>query len=229
MSRLVLFDIDGTLVLDDGAARESFAIALRTVYGFTDDLSWFDFSGKTDPQIAFEVLSHHGWTRDEIGEGLPALWIEYIGGLRQRLTRERQRVLDGVHDLLDRLATVPGITLALLTGNIEPGARVKLAPWDLNRFFGFGAFGSDSSDRTDLPPIAVRRAREETGRRFAPREVVIIGDSIWDVRCGVPHEARTIAVASGKTSAEVLRAEKPDYFFPSLNETERVIQAIVDR
>jgi phosphoglycolate phosphatase-like HAD superfamily hydrolase len=226
-SRLVLFDIDGTLVLDDGVARHAFAGALLEVYGFTDDLSWFDFSGRTDPQIANEVLSHHGWERDAIGERLPALWIEYVGRLRQGLTRERQTVLRGVHDLLARLAPVPEITLALLTGNIEPGARVKLAPWELNRFFEFGAFGSDSSDRTELPPIAVTRAREETGRRFAPREVVIIGDSIWDVRCGVPHDAKTIAVASGWTPAETLRAEKPDYFFASLEETDRVVEAIL--
>ncbi|HEY0593150.1 MAG TPA: HAD family hydrolase [Thermoanaerobaculia bacterium] len=227
MPRLVLFDIDGTLVLDDGAARESFASALHDVYGFIDDLSWFDFSGKTDPQIAYEVLSHHGWDRDEIGEGLPALWIHYVGGLRQRLTRDRQTVLAGVRALLERLAPIPEITLGLLTGNIEPGARVKLAPWDLNRYFGFGAFGSDASDRTELPPIAVKRAREETGRRFSRRDVVIIGDSVWDVRCGVPHEATTIAVASGKTPAEVLRAERPDHFFTSLAETEKVVDAIV--
>lgn len=226
-SRLILFDIDGTLVLDDGVARESFAAGLHEVYGFTDDLSWFDFSGKTDPQIAYEILRHHGWDRDEIGEGLPALWIEYVGGLRRGLTRERQTVLAGVHDILERLAEIGAVTLALLTGNIEPGARVKLAPWDLNRFFGFGAFGSDSSDRTELPPIAVKRAREETGRRFAAREVVIIGDSIWDVRCGVPHDATTIAVASGRTSPEMLRAEKPDYFFSSLADTDRIVEAIV--
>ncbi len=225
--RLVLFDIDGTLVLDDGAARESFASALLEVYGFNDDLSWFDFSGKTDPQIAYEVLRHHGWDRDEIGEGLPALWIHYVGGLRRRLTRERQTVLGGVQALLERLARIPEVTLALLTGNIEPGARVKLTPWELNPYFGFGAFGSDASDRTDLPPIAVKRAREETGRRFGGRDVVIIGDSVWDVRCGVPHDATTIAVASGKTPAEILRAEKPDHFFPSLAETEGVVDAII--
>ena len=225
--RLVLFDIDGTLVLDDGVARDAFATALESVYGFTDDLSWFDFSGKTDPQIAYEVLSHHGWDRDEIGEGLPALWIEYVGALRRGLRRERQTVLAGVGALLDRLATVPDVTLALLTGNIEPGARVKLTPWELNRFFEFGAFGSDASDRTDLPPIAVKRAREETGRRFSGRDVVIIGDSIWDVRCGVPHDAITIAVASGRTPGDTLRAENPDYFFDSLADTDRVLHAIV--
>lgn len=225
--KLVLFDIDGTLVLDDGAARDSFASALRDVFGFEEDLAEFDFSGKTDPQIAYEVLEHHGYDGTAIGEGLPHLWFRYVEALRRMLRPERQRVLAGASALLDRLSGIPNVALGLVTGNIEPGARVKLAPWDLNRHFPFGAFGSDSKDRTQLPPLAVERAERATGLCFRPRDVVIIGDSIWDVRCGVPHGATTIAVASGKTAAPLLRAENPDFFFDTMEDTERWVEAIL--
>ncbi|MGH9458190.1 MAG: HAD family hydrolase [Thermoanaerobaculia bacterium] len=224
---LVLFDIDGTLVLDDGAAREAFAAGLRDVYGYDAGLDAFDFSGKTDPQIAYEVLEAARYAREDIAEGLPALWFRYVEGLRPRLRRERQRVLAGVAPLLERLAATPRVTLALLTGNIEPGARVKLAPWDLNRFFELGAFGSDSMDRTQLPPLAIERAQRATGRCFSARNVVVIGDSIWDIRCGIPHEVTTIGVASGKTPKSLLEAENPDHLFDSLEETDRVLAAIL--
>ncbi|HVR44320.1 MAG TPA: HAD family hydrolase [Thermoanaerobaculia bacterium] len=224
---LVLFDIDGTLVLDDGATREAFAAALHDVFGFDGSLEKFDFSGRTDPQIAHEVLGAHGFESDAIAEGLPSLWFRYVEGLRARLRKERQRVLAGVTPLLERLAATPDVTLALLTGNIEPGARVKLAPWELNRFFPFGAFGSDSKERANLPPIAIERARRHTGRRLSGRSVVIIGDSIWDIRCGVPHGATTIAVASGRTPAADLRAENPDHLFESMEPTEEWMKAIL--
>lgn len=226
-NKLVLFDIDGTLVLDDGAARESFAGGLRDVYGFEGDLDSFDFSGKTDPQIVYEILEHSDYPAAVIAEGLPSLWFRYVEGLRRRLRKEGQRLLPGVRPLLEKLAAIPEVTLALLTGNIEPGARVKLAPWDLNGFFPFGAYGSDSKDRTLLPPIAIERAQRETGRCFSARQVVIIGDSIWDVRCGVPHQATTIAVASGKTAAETLLAERPDHFFDSMEQTAQWVDTIL--
>jgi phosphoglycolate phosphatase len=225
--RLVLFDIDGTLVLDDGAAREAFAEGLREVYGYEGDLSGFNFSGKTDPQIAFEVLEHGGWPPDAIAGGLDRLWPIYVSSLEGRLHKERQRVLPGARDLLERLEPLSEVTLGVLSGNIEAGAKVKLAPWKLDRYFAFGAFGSDSRHRADLPPVAARRAMELTGIGFAPREIVIIGDSIWDVRCGVPHDAVTIAVASGWTDASALKAENPDFLFDSMEETEAWVEAIL--
>ncbi|MCA1732285.1 MAG: haloacid dehalogenase-like hydrolase [Acidobacteria bacterium] len=226
MKRLVLFDIDGTLVLDDGAAREAFAEGLAEVYGYEGDLGVFNFSGKTDPQIAFEVLEHGGYPADSIADGLERLWPIYVSSLQGRLHKGRQRVLPGVRELLDRLVEIPEVTLGVLSGNIEAGAKVKLAPWDLGRYFGLGAFGSDSRHRAELPLVAARRATELTGLRFAPREVVIIGDSIWDVRCGVPHDSVTIAVASGWTTASTLREENPDFLFESMVETDAWVEAI---
>src|ERR1051326_116433 len=137
--RLVLFDIDGTLITDGGAARAAFAAALEATYGYRGDLRRYDFSGRTDPQITHMVLRDARLSAAEID----ALWRVYLEPLATQ-TPSRVRALPGVVELLDALAAVPGVTLALLTGNIEPGARLKLAGADLNRSFPFRAFGSDS-------------------------------------------------------------------------------------
>lgn len=224
--RLVLFDIDGTLITDGGAAREAFAQSLADVYGYDGDVTQYDFSGRTDPQIAFMVLGDAGFTRDEIADRLPELWRRYLQDLERNTRTGRVRALPGIPELLGTLASMNHILLGLLTGNIEPGARLKLAPPALNGFFPFGAFGSDSPDREKLPPVAVERASRIDGHRFEGRDVVIIGDSIYDVRCGVPHKATTIAVASGKTSADRLRAENPTHFFESVEDLHAVVAAI---
>jgi phosphoglycolate phosphatase len=226
MRRLVLFDIDGTLISDDGAAREAYGEALRQVYGLTEIGRQYDFSGKTDPQITHMVLGDAGYTSEEIETRLDELWRWYLDGLASRVSAERVRLLDGVGELLGLLSSDRSLVLALLTGNIEPGARLKLSPHDLNRYFPFGAFGSDSSDREDLPPIAVSRAEEMLSERFEPADVVIIGDSIYDIRCGVPHKATTIGVSTGRTPAAALEAENPDYLFESLKPTEQLLDAI---
>jgi phosphoglycolate phosphatase-like HAD superfamily hydrolase len=137
--------------------------------------------------------------------------------------------MPGVVALLELLEREPEVVLALLTGNIEPGARIKLGAHELNRYFPFGAFGSDSAVRAELPPVATRRAEELTGRRFEPSDVVIIGDSIHDVRCAVPHGATSIAVPTGPTSAEALIAESPTHFFETLEPGEELLGAILGR
>ncbi|HKR62703.1 MAG TPA: HAD family hydrolase [Thermoanaerobaculia bacterium] len=225
--RLVLFDIDGTLITDNGASRGAFGDALRAVHGYDGDLSRYDFSGRTDPQIARMVLEDAGLSREAIDSELPRLWEHYLAGLARNATPGRVRVLPGMHALVRKLATRDDVALALLTGNIEPGARLKLGDTGLNDYFPFGAFGSDSADRTELPPIAMRRASELRGLRVEGSDVVIIGDSIYDVRCGVPYDATTIAVASGKTPAEKLRAENPTHFFESGEDVDALLDAIL--
>ena len=224
--RLVLFDIDGTLVTDGGASREAFALALQEIYGYRGDVTRYDFSGRTDPQIAHMVLRDDGFSEEEVEAKLPDLWRRYLQELEPRAPG-RVRALSGIERLLDALRERDDVVLALLTGNIEPGARLKLGPPALNDFFPFGAFGSDSPRREELPPIAMQRAAEATGHAIRGRDVVIIGDSIYDVRCGVPHSATTIAVASGKTPAEKLRAENPDHFFTSADDFDGILAAIV--
>ena len=133
----------------------------------------------------------------------------------------------GIPQLLARLAEEPRVTLALLTGNLERGARLKLEPPGFNRYFPFGAFGSDSEDRYRLPRVAVDRARERTGRAFAGKSVVIVGDSIHDVACGRSLGVRAVAVATGITSPERLAAERPDVLMTDFADTERAVEAIL--
>lgn len=227
MKRLVLFDIDGTLITDHGAARDAYASALRTVYGFSNPLSRYDFSGLTDPQITYMVLGDAGFGPESIEERIDSLWRHYLARLAENATPDRVRLLPGVAELVERLARRDDILLGLLTGNIERGARLKLAPPDLNRYFPFGAFGSDSPRREELPPVAIARASQRNGHRFSGNDVVIIGDSIFDVRCGAPHGATTIAVASGRTAHDLLELENPTHLFRTLEDTEALLAAIM--
>jgi len=222
--RLVLFDIDGTLITDGGVSREAYGEALTVVYGYDGDLKRYDFSGRTDPQITHMVLRDAGFPAEIIDSKIDELWTHYLARLARGAGSGRVRMLAGIRELLEALISIDEVTLALLTGNIEPGARLKLGGVGLNSYFPFGAFGSDSPKREELPPIAVGRAAAN-GHRFDSRDVVIIGDSIYDVRCGVPHGATTIAIASGKTAADVLRAENPDHFFMSAAD-DGVLEAI---
>ena len=176
--RLVLFDIDGTLITDGGAARSAFADALRTVFHYDGDVRRYDFSGRTDPQITTMVLRDAGWSEEAVAAKLDELWPVYLAGLARNATAERVRALPGIPELVHALSGERSVQLALLTGNIERGARLKLTPPALNDFFPFGAFGSDSGKREDLPPIAVERASKLDGHRFHGEDVVIIGDSI---------------------------------------------------
>ncbi len=226
MRKLVLFDIDGTLISDGGVSRDAFAAAMLEIYGFQGDLRRYDFSGRTDPQIAHMVLRDAGWSEREIEERIAGLWEKYVAGLEQH-ERSRVRALPGIRPLLNALRDDARITLGLLTGNIEAGARLKLSGPGLNEYFPFGAFGSDSPHREELPPIAIQRAAEFSGHQFHGREVVIIGDTIYDIRCGTPHDATTIAIASGKTPAETLRAENPHHFFISAEDREGLLEAIL--
>jgi phosphoglycolate phosphatase-like HAD superfamily hydrolase len=229
--RLVLFDIDGTLLSAGRVARDAILRSLQTSYGWSyspdhEDRRKFDFSGKTDPQIVRElVLDDVG--RERFESGLPRALDLYLEELERQLAPGTVVPKPGITELLERLAEEPRVTLGLLTGNLERGARLKLAPPDFNRYFPFGAFGSDSADRYELPPIAVERALSHTGRRFEGKSVVIVGDSIHDVACGRSLGVRAVAVATGVTSPAALAAERPDALFDSFAETDRALAAIL--
>ncbi len=224
--RLVLFDVDGTLVSAGRVARESILAALSSVLGWEGSSDGNDFSGKTDPQILRElVLESVGAERFETA--LSDVLDRYVEELRRRLRPEAVVPKPGVPALLERLSAEPRVTLGLLTGNIERGARIKLEPPGFNRYFRFGAFGDDSPDRYCLPPIALARARESTGKEFSAGSVVIIGDSVHDVACGRSLGARAIGVATGPTPAEKLAAERPHALFSDFSDVETAVGAIL--
>jgi phosphoglycolate phosphatase-like HAD superfamily hydrolase len=199
--RLILFDVDGTLLHCGPQVRPLFADALREVFGRTGDLEGYSFSGKTDPRIVLDLMTGAGLDREAVRRELPRVRDGYLARLEAGLDRGGMTVLPGVGELLERLAAAPGVELGLLTGNWQRGARIKLAHFDLNRFFRFGAFGDDGVERHELPPVALARAERATGQRFAPGEVLIVGDSVEDVACARAHALRCLAVATGWTPA----------------------------
>jgi len=144
--------------------------------------------------------------------GAILLWNVY-SGLSSRMV-----LLPGVVEILERLDARDDVALALLTGNWQPGAEAKLARFDLNRFFPFGAFGCDGADRSTLPPVAWERAEERLGRRFLPEETLIVGDSIHDVSCAHAHGIPCLAVCTGRTPAARLHAAGADWVAADLDQ-----------
>lgn len=204
--RLLLFDIDGTLISSGGQAGRLFTSALEVVYGTPGNIASYDFGGKTDPQIVLDLMTAEGISRHEVLARLPAMRRLYLAQLEAELEGSRMRLMPGVVSLLERLAGRPDLTLGLLTGNWEPGARTKLSRVDLNRFFPFGAYGEDGIERHELVPAAFARARAVAGRAFAPEEALIIGDTVHDVSCGRAHGVPVLGVATGRTPLERLQA-----------------------
>lgn len=227
MERLVLFDIDGTLLSTAGAAARPFRAALHAVFGSSGPENGYSFAGRTDPQIALELLEMDGHATDDVQQKLDSVWSLYLAGLQRELTGADIHVYPGVRELLDRLEADTSAVLGLLTGNLREGARLKLEAAGLGfDRFQVGAFGSDHADRPELPAVAVQRARERFGRHFEGKSVVIIGDTPRDVDCGAHLGVRTIAVATGSYSVSDLEACGPDHLFPTLADVEAVRRAI---
>lgn len=223
---LALFDIDGTLVRG-GPAKEAFRTAMMREFGTTGAIDGHEFSGKTDPQIARELLRGAGRTDEEIDAGFPSLWRHYLTELERRLPARPPEMLPGVEALLDGLSAHGTVALGLVTGNIAPGARLKLGAVGLAGRFQVGAFGSDDEVRDNLPPLAVRRARRCWGVDFPPTRVVVIGDTPRDVACGRCGGHRTVAVATGRVDRSELEAACADHLFDDLSRTNAVIDAVL--
>lgn len=228
MTRLILFDIDGTLVSTQGAGSRAVRRALLEVYGETGPIDSYDFHGRTDPQIVRELLRLAGLEDAAIDARLDELWVAYLEGLEHELGHPdaNARTLPGVVPLLDALHETRDDLVALLTGNIEPGARLKLSAVDLWQRFDFGAYGSDHERRDRLPAVAQRRALERTGLEFRGRDIVIIGDTPFDVTCGQALGVWTVAVATGRHTPRELEEAGADVVFEDLSDTAAVVEAI---
>jgi phosphoglycolate phosphatase-like HAD superfamily hydrolase len=213
--KLLLFDIDGTLIDPAGAGRRAAEHAFMELFSIPDAFSGIHMAGKTDIRIMKEGLRAHGLPSD------PAIISRildlYVDRLRLEILTPDKRLKPGVDQLLPALKRLQRVHLSLLTGNIEQGARIKLEPFGLNRFFSSGAFGSDHEDRDLLLPIALRKIRELTGVRIPPADCVVIGDTPADVRCAKVHEAFALAVATGPYTAERLLAAGADLVLEDLS------------
>lgn len=207
---LVLFDIDGTLLHAHGVGRRSIEAALSVVARRTVTASGVPFAGRTDPAIARDMLAVSGVPAAEMDgiviEGL----LRYGQLVEEALAESPVTVLPGVEAVLDRLAAEPTVQLALLTGNLQPSAYAKLRSGGLDHYFPFGAFGSDDPDRYRLPPVALRRALEFSGRAYRPQECVIVGDTEHDVGCGRESGMLTVGVCTGPHDRTVLESHGAD-------------------
>jgi phosphoglycolate phosphatase len=229
-TRLVLFDIDGTLLWSDGAGRRAIHRALIEIFGATGPAD-HRFDGKTDPQIVRELMRVAGHNDTMIDERMNELFARYVICLREELQDPSHNAvaLPGVAALLEALAGRDDVTLGLLTGNLVDGARAKLEAVGIDpEMFRVGAFGTDHELRPELPAIAQRRARELLGVDVAGADVVIIGDTPADVECGRDIGARAIGVATGRYSADELVAHGAVAAFTDLSDTDAVIRAILN-
>ena len=227
--KLVLFDVDGTLLSASGAGRRALDRALREVYGTAGPIDSYDFHGGTDAQIVRDLLGMAGLSSDEIAALEGRLYARYLECLEAEVGDGRGVSLyPGVAALVEALGAAEGYLVGLLTGNIEAGARIKLRPTGLWPRFRVGAYGSDHADRNRLPAIAAGRAEGLVGRVFLGRDMVIIGDTPRDIGCARAFDARCLAVATGRHTVADLSAHAPDHVFPDLADTARVLAAIRD-
>jgi len=225
---LVLFDIDGTILSSSGAGRAAMERALEQTFGVPGDPS-YHYDGKTDKQIIRESMRLAGVADDVIEANIDLVIERYLEGLRGELADGKRSVAmyEGVAELIDAVDARDDMVLGLLTGNVEPGARLKLSTvgLDFDRFV-VNAFGSDHETRGELPSVAHRRMRETFGVELAGRDVIVIGDTPADVQCGRALGARAIAVATGRYSVEALREHEPYAVFPTLRDTNAVLEVI---
>lgn len=226
MKKLLLFDLDGT-VLSGGPAKGAFGDALEEVFGTAGPIESWEFSGKTDPQIARELLSQAGLPDRSIDDGFPTLWERYLTELERRLPTRPTRLLPGLGSLMEALASEP-VAVGLVTGNLARGAELKLAACGLGGRYSVGGFGSDAEDRNALPGIALERARLHWKVQFDTTQAVVIGDTPRDVECGKRQGMRTVAVATGNYSLEALERTGADVVLPDLARTREVLEILLE-
>ena len=223
---LLLFDIDGTLTIG-GPGKAAFGAALKRTFGTAGPIVNHDFSGKTDPLILRELLTAAGHGPHQIQAGLPRFWDLYLAELEVRIAADPVTVLPGGRELIGVLAARDDVHLGLVTGNVRGGAKIKLGSAGLWERFPIGAFGCDHEVRDELPPVALERARAHWGRPFRAEDTVIIGDTPRDVACGKAMGAATVAVTTGRFSAEALQRAGADRVLPGFSDTRAARTAIL--
>ncbi len=255
IDRLVLFDIDCTLIDAHGAGGRAILRAISDVYGVEGELGDYSFHGRTDPGIIADLAGlwgggepgevigrHDGETQPQVVHdlaerlGAPAPVVDrlvddciarYVDLLRDEITRVEVETLPGVKELVTALAADRRALVGLLTGNVVEGARLKLEPTGLFPLFKVGAYGSDSALRADLPAVAVARAEARYGRRYAGKDIVVIGDTPADVECGASLGVTAVAVATGRHTVDALAAHAPDHLFADFSDWRPAYDAIM--
>ena len=227
MRKLVLFDIDGTLVLTGGAGLRAMNRALEETLGHANGLDGIPVAGRTDWSILVDAVAKVGREIDR--ELLGTLRDRYVANLAEEVHhpgKGPKAVMPGIRELLDALAAREDALVGLLTGNFEEGARIKLAYFDLWQYFACGAFGGDAADRNALVPFAVERARKSGLPEIAPSDVLVIGDTPHDVACAHAAGAVAVAVATGGHTVGQLRETGAEIVFEDLSDTRAFLKLL---
>ena len=210
--KLILFDIDGTLISAGGAGTRSMNLAFHALFGVQDAFRDIPMAGKTDPQIMKEGLERYGLSSlDGNVDRMTKLYLQF---LHNEINNPFRQLKPGIKEALTLLHSMD-VSLGLLTGNLQKGAEIKLTPFGIYEFFLDGAFGSDDEDRDNLLPIALEKFKKR-GLGFSPRECIVIGDTPRDVQCAKIHGAHCIAVATGPYSREDLLKTDADMVIDSM-------------
>jgi phosphoglycolate phosphatase-like HAD superfamily hydrolase len=230
--RILLWDIDGTLIrsLRTGAFKDYTIPVLEAVFGTAGRLPEMRVSGMTDLQIVGEALRHEGFTHEHVRERIDHLRDRYMEEMKRATGNGEQffEVLPGAREALAAVAEHPRYESALLTGNIEPAAYLKMELVDLSEFFTLpGAFGDESHDRRDLPALAVERINRHLGKKLGPSQFIVIGDTPNDIACARHFGTRVIAVGTGRlfSKEEILQGE-PDAFLPDLSDVRLFMETL---
>jgi len=219
--RLILFDIDGTLIDSGGAGTRSLDLSLKELFSIDNAFQGISMAGKTDTQIIKEGLLKHGIS---VNGNIDAVITAYLKYLRKEINNDRKHVKPGIYNLLNTLSFMKDIGSGLLSGNLESGARIKLEPFKLNDYFPTGAFGSDDEDRNNLLPVAVKRFEELFRRKIEIDNCIVVGDTPRDVECAHIYGAMCIGVATGPYSFEDLREAGADYVVQDLSNQNTLLQ-----
>ncbi len=226
MPKLVLFDIDGTLVLTGRAGLRAMNRACEEILGHREALDGIPVAGRTDWIILHDALRKIG--RDLDDDLFAQLRERYLAHLDEEIDRPAEgvkAVMPGVRVLLDELQARDDAFLGLLTGNFEQGARIKLEHFGLWHYFRCGAFGDDHSDRNALVPFALERANR-CGLEAAPADVIVVGDTPHDIACPHGVGALPVGVATGSFTVEQLRASGGDIVFEGLSDTDAFLRLL---
>lgn len=217
--RLILFDIDGTLIYTRGVGRASTRAAMLEIFGTESGIESHVFGGKTDWLTLVELLADHGYDADDVGRLMPLYEQAIRRHLSDMIPHHDVSPCPGALDVVQDLRRQPDKLLGLVTGNVSTTAPLKLraAGFDPD-WFAVGAYGSEAMDRNALPALALERAARHTGRSIPPDEVIIIGDTVADIRCARALGGVAVAVCTGYENRADLSAAQPDYLLDDLTQ-----------
>ena len=226
--KAVLFDIDGTILNCNSAGRAALVKATLDTFGTIGKMEKVDFQGKTDPLILKESLSIMGFSDKDIEEKSGLLKDKYFYYLQENMKTCEVTVYPGIKDILHALSERDDIILGLLTGNFTESAKIKLSSHDLNKYFKFGVYGDDAPIRNLLPEVAQKRITELFDLQISFKDTIIIGDTIYDVRCARYSGAVSIAVGTGWSKPDILKNENPDFYFDDLGNINEFMKIMED-